>query len=249
MPRWKELPSSLDERVRNLVVQMRRLKDRSGLSLASLQAKTGYSSSSWERYLNGRALPPQKAVEELAQVGGVDPARLLVCHELAQEAWKQEVATAPVVDTPEPRNTRRVMVIGLCTAVVLGALLAGLLIAAPWKDGEQEQIGAAGAQPSSAAASRGGFAYKAGQTYPCTVNRQNGRLYAGYSSTRTSLLSGPGWDVVEAQCLLRHQGFDPGGVDGVIGPKTTRAVKRLQQKAGLPTDGLVGPQTWQVLRG
>ncbi|MFE7358961.1 peptidoglycan-binding protein [Streptomyces sp. NPDC057543] len=54
---------------------------------------------------------------------------------------------------------------------------------------------------------------------------------------------------MEAQRLLRHQGFDPGGVDGVIGPKTTRAVKRLQQKAGLPPDGLVGAQTWQVLRG
>jgi peptidoglycan hydrolase-like protein with peptidoglycan-binding domain len=249
MPRWRELPSSLDERVRNLVVQMRRLKDRSGLSLASLQTKTGYSSSSWERYLNGRALPPQKAVEELARACDVDPARLLVLHEVAQEAWNQEVATAPAVDTPEPRNTRRVVLIGVCTAVVLGVLLAGLLIAAPWKDREQGQNGAAGAQPSSASASRRAFAYKAGQTYPCTVTRKNGRLYAGYSSTRTALLSGPGWDVVEAQCLLKHQGSDPGGVDGVIGPKTTRAVKRLQQKAGLPPDGLVGAQTWQVLRG
>lgn len=247
VPRWRELPSSLDERVRNLVVQMRRLKDRSGLSLASLQTKTGYSSSSWERYLNGRALPPRKAVEELARVGGVDPARLLVLHEVAQEAWSREVATGLAVDTPEPRNTRRVVLISVGTAMVLGVLLAGLLIAAPWKDGEQGQNDAP--QAGSVSASRGAFAYKAGQTYPCMVNRKKGRLYAGYSSTRTALLSGPGWDVVEAQCLLKHQGFDPGGVDGVVGPKTTRAVKRLQQKAGLPPDGLVGPQTWQVLRG
>ncbi|MFE7358960.1 helix-turn-helix domain-containing protein [Streptomyces sp. NPDC057543] len=145
---------------------MRRLKDRSGLSLASLQTKTGYSSSSWERYLNGRALPPQKAVEELARAGGVDPARLLALHEVAQEAWKQEVATAPAVDTPEPRNTRRVVLIGVCTAVVLGVLLAGLLITAPWKDGEQGQNGVSGAQPSSASTSRGAFAYKAGKDLP-----------------------------------------------------------------------------------
>lgn len=249
MPRWKELPSSLDERVRNLVVQLRRLKDRSGLSLASLQTKTGYSSSSWERYLSGRALPPRKAVAELARVSGVDPARLLVLHELAEEAWDRETAAAPVADTGEEENgRRRVVLIGVCAAVALGAILAGVLIAAPWKDGGDGKSGAATARHNAAPASRGAFTYEAGKTYPCTVRRQNGRLSAHYSDTRTALLSGPGWDVVEAQCLLGYHGFDPGGVDGVIGPKTTRAVKRLQQKAGLPPDGVVGPQTWQVLR-
>jgi hypothetical protein len=254
MPRWKELPGSLDERVRNLVVQMRRLKDRSGLSLASLQAKTGYSSSSWERYLSGRALPPQKAVEELARVSGVDPARLLVLHELAEEAWKQETAAAPDADPPEAEDPRRrpTVLIGLCAAVVVSAVLAGVLIAAPWKggaDGKGDgQNGAAATRHEVAPASRGAFAYTPGTTYPCTVRRENGRLSAGYSDTRTALLSGPSWDVVEAQCLLGYHGFDPGDVDGVIGPKTTRAVKRLQQKAGLTPDGIVGPQTWQALR-
>jgi transcriptional regulator with XRE-family HTH domain len=251
MPRWKELPGSLDERVRNLVVQMRRLKDRSGLSLASLQTKTGYSRSSWERYLNGRALPPRKAVEELARVSGVDPARLLVLHELAEEAWNQETAETPVADTTEPTNERwrPVVLIGVCTSVVVGAVLAGMLVAAPWKDSGDGKNGAAAAvRHSSAPAPRGTFAYTVGKTYPCTVRREYGRLSAGYSDTRTALLSGPDWDVVEAQCLLGYHGFDPGGVDGVIGPKTTRAVKRLQQKAGLPPDGIVGPQTWQVLR-
>lgn len=250
MPRWKELPSSLDERVRNLIVQMRRLKDRSGLSLASLQTRTGYSSSSWERYLGGRALPPRKAVEELARVSGVDPARLLVLHELAEEAWKQETAETPVADTPEPENARRrpVVLIGVCAAVVVGAVLAGVLIAAPWKGNGHGKNAAATARHSSAAPSRGAFAYTAGKTYPCTVRRENGRLSAGYSDTSTALLSAPGWDVVEAQCLLGYHGFDPAGVDGVIGPRTTRAVKRLQQSAGVSPDGVVGSQTWQVLR-
>ncbi|MEU3980427.1 peptidoglycan-binding domain-containing protein [Streptomyces sp. NPDC026672] len=62
------------------------------------------------------------------------------------------------------------------------------------------------------------------------------------------MLSQPGWDVVEAQCLLRHRGFDPGGIDGVYGRNTTRAAKRFQEKAGLPPDGIVGPHTWQALR-
>ncbi|MGW0801356.1 helix-turn-helix domain-containing protein, partial [Streptomyces sp. NPDC002692] len=52
MSRWKALPTSLDERAQRLVIQLRWLKDRSGLSLTSLQSKTGYSRSSWERYLN-----------------------------------------------------------------------------------------------------------------------------------------------------------------------------------------------------
>lgn len=206
------------------------------MSLSSLQSKTGYSRSSWERYLNGRALPPRRAVEELARVGGVDPTRLLVLHEVAEEAWRQEPDTSKGPDLPQSRGARRTVVIGVLVAVVLGGLVAGLLVVAPWENG------------GSASPSRGAFAYKAGKTYPCVVKHKAGRLYAGYSSTSTALLAGPGWDVVEAQCLLRHLGFDPGVVDGVYGPDTTRAVKRLQDKAGLPPDGLVGPHTWQVLR-
>jgi transcriptional regulator with XRE-family HTH domain len=249
MPRWKELPSSLDERVRKLVVQLRWLKDHSGLSLSSLQSKTGYSRSSWERYLNGRALPPRGALEKLAQVGGVDPTRLLALHEVAEVAWQQQAGAAQAGDSPQPRSSRRVVLIGVCTTVVLGALLVGLLVTAPWKDGGDGEKGTAGAQPSSASSSRPVFAYKPGKTYPCTVRRDNGRLYAGYSTTSTTVLSGPSWDVVEAQCLLRHLGFDPGGADGDYGPNTTQAVRRLQQKTGLPPDGIVGPHTWKVLRG
>lgn len=91
MPRWKELPDSLDPRVRQLIVQLRRLKDRSGLSLVSLQDKTGFSRSSWERYLNGRKLPPRAAVQELARVCGAEPTPLLVLHEVAESAWRQNV--------------------------------------------------------------------------------------------------------------------------------------------------------------
>ncbi|MFJ8463264.1 peptidoglycan-binding protein [Streptomyces swartbergensis] len=87
MSRWKGLPEELDPRVRQLVVRLRRVKDHSGLSLRQLAAKTGYSTSSWERYLAGRALPPREAVEAMARLGGDDPVRLLALHEVAAEAW------------------------------------------------------------------------------------------------------------------------------------------------------------------
>ncbi|MFI6275412.1 peptidoglycan-binding protein [Streptomyces sp. NPDC050988] len=87
MSRWKALPGELDPRVRQLVVRLRRLKDHSGLSLRQLAAKSGYSASSWERYLGGRSLPPREAVEAMARIGGDDPTRLLALHEVAAEAW------------------------------------------------------------------------------------------------------------------------------------------------------------------
>ncbi|MFB6985262.1 peptidoglycan-binding protein [Streptomyces sp. NPDC056178] len=236
MPRWRELPDSLDERVRRLVIQLRWLKDHSGLSLSSLQSKTGYSRASWERYLNGKVMPPRQAVEELARVGGVDPARLLVLHEVAEEVWRQEPDVSKTADPPQARGAPRTVLIGVLVAVVLGGLFAGLMVLAPWEHG------------GSTSSSHGAFAYKAGKTYHCAVERKDGRLYAGYSTTSTALLSGPAWDVVEAQCLLRYHGFDPGVVDGDYGPNTTRAVKRLQDQAGLSVDGVVGPHTWQVLR-
>ncbi|MFH8894806.1 peptidoglycan-binding protein [Streptomyces coeruleorubidus] len=87
MSRWKGLPEELDPHVRQLVVRLRRVKDHSGLSLRRLAAKTGYSTSSWERYLAGRSLPPREAVEAMARLGGDDATRLLALHEVAAEAW------------------------------------------------------------------------------------------------------------------------------------------------------------------
>ncbi|MCE7078664.1 peptidoglycan-binding protein [Streptomyces sp. ST2-7A] len=85
MASWKELPVTLGERERRLVVRLRGLKDHSGLSLAGLSRRTSYSSSSWERYLNGKKFPPPEAVRELSAVAGVDPERLLALHALAVE--------------------------------------------------------------------------------------------------------------------------------------------------------------------
>ncbi|MFJ4931664.1 peptidoglycan-binding protein [Streptomyces sp. NPDC088736] len=252
MSRWKALPTSLDERAQKLVIQLRWMKDRSGLSLLSLQSKTGYSRSSWERYLNGKALPPREAVEALARVSGVDATRILVLHEVAAEAWQPSpapVAGAAVEPTvSEPRRIRRAVLIGAGTAVVVGALLAGLLVIAPWEDGSTSGGSTKGS--ANAPASAAAFVYHPGKTYPCTLERHKGQLYAGHSTAHIKVLGqgSQGWDVVEVQCLLQHDGFDAGGVDGVYGANTARAVKLMQKKAGLYTDGVVGKHTWQVLR-
>jgi peptidoglycan hydrolase-like protein with peptidoglycan-binding domain len=58
-----------------------------------------------------------------------------------------------------------------------------------------------------------------------------------------------GPEVIEAQCLLRRAGVSPGDVDGIFGPLTQRAVKRFQDREGVVVDGIVGPRTWQALRG
>ncbi|NGO15366.1 helix-turn-helix domain-containing protein [Streptomyces sp. HC44] len=106
MARWKELSDSLDQRERQLVVQLRRLKDRSGLSLAALAAKTTYSSSSWERWLNGKKPVPRGAVTELARVCGTDPTRLLVLHEVAEGA-RGEASEASGAESEEASAASR----------------------------------------------------------------------------------------------------------------------------------------------
>ncbi|MDQ0828712.1 transcriptional regulator with XRE-family HTH domain [Streptomyces achromogenes] len=94
MSRWKALPEALDPQVRRLVVQLRQVKDHSGLSLAALASRTSYSRSSWERYLNGKATPPRHAVEMMAQVCGGDLIGLTALWEVA--------ASAPTAEPPPP---------------------------------------------------------------------------------------------------------------------------------------------------
>ncbi|MFF3910791.1 peptidoglycan-binding protein [Streptomyces sp. NPDC001848] len=281
MSRWKALPADLDPRVRQLVVRLRRLKDHGDLSMHRLAAKTGYSQKSWERYLNGRSLPPREAVEALAQVGGEEPTRLLVLHELAAEAWEkrrrgatgaeadEEAASETEADeeftseteaeggeeTPSPADGKtarphgrslRIAVAAGAVALALAIVSAVLLVVRLTDHGTDNR--AATPRPASSA---GSFPTSgSAPSYTCRIQRIDGHWYAGNSRTHDAILAqglaGP--DVAEAQCLLRRAGFAPGGVDGVYGPLTERAVKDLQKRAGLPADGIVGPHTWKALR-
>ncbi len=61
----------------------------------------------------------------------------------------------------------------------------------------------------------------------------------GYTSSREG--------VQRLQTQLKGMGFDPGNVDGVMGPRTKAAVKEFQARNGLVADGVVGPRTAAVL--
>ncbi|WP_328341987.1 peptidoglycan-binding protein [Streptomyces violaceus] len=255
MSRWKGLPEELDPRVRQLVVRLRRVKDHSGLSLRRLAAKTGYSASSWERYLAGRSLPPREAVEAMARLGGDDPTRLLALHEVAAEAWGTVAVhrgppTGPGSGTGTPRphgRALRITLIAGSVALVL-AVAAAVLLAVRLTDGE----GAAAAPlaPSASTSAPGSPTQSERPGYTCRAERIDGRRYAGNSRTRKAVLAeghaGP--EVAEAQCLLREADLAPGAVDGIFGPHTKRAVKDLQKRSGLVVDGVIGPHTWKALR-
>ncbi|MFA5388159.1 MAG: peptidoglycan-binding domain-containing protein [Candidatus Omnitrophota bacterium] len=51
----------------------------------------------------------------------------------------------------------------------------------------------------------------------------------------------------EIQTALKNAGFDPGSIDGKIGPRTRQAIKDFQKSKGLVPDGVVGPKTWTSL--
>lgn len=89
MPRWKALPEELDPQVREFTSQLRRLVDRSGLGIAAVADRTGYSKTSWERYLNGRLLAPKGAIVALAEVTGTNQTHLTTMWELAERAWSR----------------------------------------------------------------------------------------------------------------------------------------------------------------
>jgi peptidoglycan hydrolase-like protein with peptidoglycan-binding domain len=56
-----------------------------------------------------------------------------------------------------------------------------------------------------------------------------------------------GLPVRRLQSRMTAVGYDTLGVDGRFGAKTEAAVKALQQAYNLNVDGVVGPQTWQVV--
>jgi hypothetical protein len=85
---------------------LRELKTRTGLSLAGLAAKTPYSKSSWERYLNGKTLPPREAVEELCQLAGEPEGRCVALWEIAEAETSGRGASEERPLPPPPAPVR-----------------------------------------------------------------------------------------------------------------------------------------------
>ncbi|MFF4506182.1 DUF2690 domain-containing protein [Streptomyces sp. NPDC001401] len=83
-----------------LAAALRELRTRTGLSLAALAAKTAFSKSSWERYLNGKTLPPRAAVQELCRLAGEADGRCLALWEIAESEWSGRATEAGRAGTP-----------------------------------------------------------------------------------------------------------------------------------------------------
>ncbi|MEU2624122.1 XRE family transcriptional regulator [Streptomyces sp. NPDC007157] len=118
---------------------LRELKERTGLSLAALAARTPYSKSAWHRYLTGAKRPPRPAVEALARLAGVDPAAVLALYKAAEE----QPAAAPAPATPRARRWWRLPLTALALLAVAGVTAAAVSVS--------DRRAAQGAQPVSGA--------------------------------------------------------------------------------------------------
>jgi hypothetical protein len=47
----------------------------------------------------------------------------------------------------------------------------------------------------------------------------------------------------KVQTLLKDKGFDPGPIDGVVGPRTTSALRDFQERFGIKSSGTIDNQT------
>lgn len=134
-----------------LTAELRALRARTGLSLAALARTTAYSKSTWERYVNGKALPPRQAVRELCRTAGEPEDRLLALWELAQAEWKgRATVVAPAEPAPpqpppvapgppakarwSPGSPVKLLLALASAYVVLAAGVASALLLAPLRD-------------------------------------------------------------------------------------------------------------------
>lgn len=51
----------------------------------------------------------------------------------------------------------------------------------------------------------------------------------------------------QIQTALKNAGYDPGAIDGKLGPRSKKAIKDFQAANGLKADGKVGAKTWAKL--
>jgi murein DD-endopeptidase MepM/ murein hydrolase activator NlpD len=65
---------------------------------------------------------------------------------------------------------------------------------------------------------------------------------------RTLTLGHRGWDVAALQFSLAWQGFPSGPMDGHLGARTQRALKKFQRWAGVRADGTAARSTFAALR-
>ncbi|MFE3036457.1 helix-turn-helix domain-containing protein [Streptomyces canus] len=86
-----------------LAAVLQQLRQRTGLSLAQLANATTYSKSSWERYLNGKSLPPRSAIKELCLLAGEPADHALALLDIARTDRTE--GSGPARGTPVRRRT------------------------------------------------------------------------------------------------------------------------------------------------
>jgi peptidoglycan hydrolase-like protein with peptidoglycan-binding domain len=69
----------------------------------------------------------------------------------------------------------------------------------------------------------------------------------GLLALATDARAGRTANVAALQVGLQARGLYGGTIDGVLGPRTRRAVRALQRRAGITVDGIPGPQTRRAL--
>ena len=144
MGQWEPLADRIPVDVRRLATQLRRMKDRSGLTVPSLAARTAQSAEVWEKALAGRRLPPLDAVEVLAQACGADYERIGALWHLAEKAsaGTGDRGRGKAVPQPDPLDPlgaeeglpgrrRYFVLLGAVALLAAAALVAVILTAGP----------------------------------------------------------------------------------------------------------------------
>lgn len=63
----------------------------------------------------------------------------------------------------------------------------------------------------------------------------------------TRVIAQESWQIRQAQERLKAAGFDPGPIDGLLGPRTKTALRQYQAAQGLPTTGVLDAATRKAL--
>ena len=80
---------------------------------------------------------------------------------------------------------------------------------------------------------------------PRWVHFDERQVISGYPTVRRG---SRGVYVCVLQDSLMALGYNTGGLDGVFGPQTYRAVVAYQRSVGLAADGIIGCNTWRSLQ-
>jgi peptidoglycan hydrolase-like protein with peptidoglycan-binding domain len=101
-------------------------------------------------------------------------------------------------------------------------------------DADEDEDGGTGAAPTGAAAPAAAPGGAAAGDAPAAPGKD-------------APAAGAQGKVADIQKALQKLGYDPGKIDGLMGPHTQAAIKKFQQANGLAADGVVGPKTQAAL--